>query len=239
VIATVKVGNAVHTATTRVNITNITPTQVLTNFSIHPNPGDSTKWSVRQSYYLPPKQLTVHATDQYDANISGVLVGYTSSDSSIAQVSTNGAVTGLRVGHVMIIARTTWYGVSLIDSIPFTIGMPAVAEVAVNYKDPEHIFHPGVDTISVGGTILWVNNSYDSLDIAFDDPSAAQEDQLICYCGDGNIPPFMGEYYVEDDYVDPVFMGRSFPTAGVYHYHSPLTGKSGTIVVVEDKSTGN
>ena len=93
-------------------------------------------------------------------------------------------------------------------------------------------FQPGTVTIVTGGSVGFVNGSFtdypaEAIDIVFDDPESAALDELACFCGTGNIAPFVTPPYQWFTQM------RSFHRAGTYTYRSAATGHTGTIVVVD------
>jgi hypothetical protein len=79
-------------------------------------------------------------------------------------------------------------------------------------------------------------SSADLLDVVFDDPSAASPDNIYgpstADPGGGNIVPFPGDPspFTTDNQFQFIRM-RRFLQAGQFHWTSPQTGLSGTVIV--------
>ena len=138
----------------------------------------------------------------------------------------------MRPGTVKIRASTTAYGVSMSDSVIFTITPPLIGLVAANPSTPVGNtttvlqWAPGSIEISAGGTVLFTTQSTtQDVDVVFDNPDAATE-SFLAPSGGGDIPPF----HAEPDQ-GGAFFARSFPVPGSYNYHSTTFDTHGTIVV--------
>ncbi len=234
VTATLSMRNSKRVVKTRVTVTNVAAPPTLTTFSIQPLAPDSAKTAVSFPW-TPSKAVKVRLLDQNENPIASTNIQWTSSNTTIADVQPmNGSVTGRSLGQVTIIARTTVYGVAKVDSLRFTVGMPVTGSIRID--GPPYAFFPKVDTIAMGGAVIWTNYTGDSVDVVFEDPSNVKADFIFCGCGeqeDGNIGPFAA-YVPEEDPPEETYVSRSFPVPGVYNYRSTITGQTGQIVVVRE-----
>jgi hypothetical protein len=181
-------------------------------------------------------------------------VYYTSSNSSVvailnAHTGIVGTVT--HPGQAWIHATTTVYGVTLEDSLLFTVGWPLQGEIDL-LKAPNGTYYanPGVDTLGLGaGTVnfatnaiylvLFVNQTPDSLDIVFDDSLSVQPSPLnpFYFPSDtstvGNIRPWVADVLPVqlNDY--SAVRARAFPVTGTFSYHSKrFPSIQGKVVIV-------
>jgi hypothetical protein len=86
------------------------------------------------------------------------------------------------------------------------------------------------EVIGIGGYVWWANTTPDSLDVVFDDPTAASPDQRLLPSGGGNIAPFPGGN-PNDVGLLAIVRARQFLRAGTFRWHSVRTGVSGMVVV--------
>jgi hypothetical protein len=89
-------------------------------------------------------------------------------------------------------------------------------------------------SIAVGGYVMWANESIDStdsMDVVFDDPTAASPDMRFLNTGGGNIPAFGAGSFLAGDDITTYLFSRQFLRAGNFPWHSVRTGVSGTVVV--------
>ncbi len=225
--------NSYRIDTVRVTITNTVSPPELTSFSIQPAVGDSAKWAVTGGniYSRPLRPLVLSGATPIPSSV----VHYAVADRSILTVgSFTGALTGVRVGKTKIVATTTAYGIRMVDSLEYTISMPASAYVEIFNSG----FSPTVDSISIGGSIIWTNWVITPVDIVFDDPTNVAEGPFpcsSCSIDEGNVEPFAADD--TEDGPEPVNVSRSFPVAGTYNYRSTITGKTGVIVVVDESAS--
>jgi hypothetical protein len=147
------------------------------------------------------------------------------------------------MGPVTVYATATVYGVPLQDSLHLQITTPLLMIYTVTKSTPPgsttpvFTLGPNPKPIRVGGYI-WFNNGdldpADSLDIVFDDSTAASPDLVYLNTGGGNIPPFPGGDFNQDLFNPGAFVrSRQFLRAGTFHFHSVRTGVSGTVIVQE------
>jgi hypothetical protein len=111
-----------------------------------------------------------------------------------------------------------------------------VTSIATGQTTPVLRILPGqTATINRGGYVWWYNSvETDSLDVVFDDPTAAADDQNAFPSGTGNIPLTPGgDWTLEKNFYDPTpfLASRQFLRAGTFVWHSPHTGLSGTVIV--------
>lgn len=147
-----------------------------------------------------------------------------------------------RPGPVTIYASATVYGTVLRDSLLLVVTNPMVHVFDVRASSGgangalDFTLIPATQDrpLGVGGWAWWVNEDRalgpdDSLDIVFDDSTVASPDATYLNSGGGNIAPFPGDtFYV---YRSRNVRSRQFLRAGRFHWHSPRTGVSGTVIV--------
>lgn len=243
VIAELAAGNVRHADTLLLDVTTDAASRRLASFSIQPVPPDSAIWPVAAIEQAAGfiKFVAGRAADAGGNPISGLRVAYASSDTTIARIDpSTGRLTGVRPGRVMLSANATSCGVTMADSVPYTITMPVYTLVNVKPnpartgRTTSTIFEPHDITIRPGGVVLWWNTSEAPFDVTFDDPAAVAVSTIPCgtvlLCLDpepmvgGDIPATMEK------------RSRRFPVAGVYPYRSKLTGASGRVIVTGDAS---
>jgi len=257
--------NIRHADTAMVNV-NVTtdPPPVLASLSIHPIPPDS---AVRIfGITLSPDEFAVRRTpfsasaldwvlsaiikDAEGNDMSGLSVEYRSLDEIVANplVHWDGYVFVRRPGSVRMVARATAYGVTLADTVTFTVTWPIVQTVNVGRHGP--VVDPDEVRLAPYGVVVWLNHLPDSVDVTFDDPTnVALPPAVVCdrltllvgafgtgeHCGTGSflmrgIAPrdsvFSGEYWTTQV--------RQFPVPGVYRYHSERAGFTGRVIVTTD-----
>jgi hypothetical protein len=252
--------NITHTDTAFITVTGATPSSPLAAFAIRRPPNDSAKLGITDGTTgLYTDTVVVVATAQDGSDLtSSVSLAFSVSDSSIARVDPRlGIVKGLRQGTVVVRTTTTYYGTTKTDSIQLTIIHPVVAVITAQTRMSSTVrdayvreFVPNSITIGVGGTVLFaegivVDGPALQMDVAFDDPGAAQRSPIPDYLllpyfknGSGNIGPvpsvFLNGSFNPDCFADIAACygaARSFSVAGTYRYHSALYGTTGVIVV--------
>lgn len=232
IIASLTVGNITHVDTALVSIVEDSVPVAPSSFSIQPVPPDSAIWDAGAmrnfSIFDPTKPIVPH--DDAGTPISGLSIFFSSSDTSVATIDrSSGVLSGVRPGHVTIIASTTAYGVEHADTLPFTITMPSLmlmgiappSETAQNF-----VVFPNPVTVAAGASVLFFDESRSQIDITFEDPTNVAEDQQFCFCGGGNIELFGGDTL---DFNNDI-RARSFPVAGTYVFHASHDA-TGTIIV--------
>lgn len=259
VVAALTVGNIRHADSVMFVVTDEPAPPTLAHFSIHPQPPDSTTWSLYGDgslLRLPAngiatfsvvKWLFGNGTDAQGTPIPGLIIAVSSSDTTVARPLVFGpvfAVVPMKPGRATFIATTTAYGVTAADTVQFTITMPVLQTVKLQPQQvalgrPDQItFGPADVTVAPGGTVLWLNLSGKQADVVFDDPTNVLEHGAIdCAglpepAGGGDVPPFG----VPQDSLAPSLdaencRSRRFPVPGIYPYHSSITGATGRVVV--------
>lgn len=250
VVAQLTIGNVTHSDTAVVQITDDVPPSRLATFSIQPFSGDSAKFAIGAFGQQQTRSLDLTMIDSAGSSKT-YPVFYRSADAGIitmvdARQGTIGTVFGL--GSTWLYATTTVYGVTLTDSVRFTVGRPVNAEIdLVKRPNGTYFANPEVDTLGVGAgvidlttgafsTVTFANATKTTVDIIFDDSLAVLPSLATTLFGIvddtatvGNIRPWT----VEPDNPLTVVRFRSFPTAGTYHYHSTrIPSIHGTIVIV-------
>jgi hypothetical protein len=234
VIATLTDGNLTHKDTTYVNVNDVNPAPVLASFSIQPLPGDSAKTAALDAFGLfGLKQILPQEADGGGTPIDGLPVFYSTADPTVASIDpATGFITGLRPGTVKIRATTTAYGVTMSDSVLFTITPPLIGLVAASPITPAGSttpvlqWAPGTIEVSAGGTVLFFTQSTtQDIDVLFDNPDDVIE-SVLAPSGGGDIPPFRA---LPDN--GGAFFARAFPTPGSYDFHSTTFDTHGTIIV--------
>jgi hypothetical protein len=143
-----------------------------------------------------------------------------------------------------VYAEATVYGVTRRDSLTILVKDQLICAFSLLKSTPLGSTIPVFSllpaypqTIAVGGWVWWFNETLtDSLDIVFDDPSAASPDpvygSLTADTIGGNIARFPGDTNALSA-SDPFqfLRARQFLRAGTFHFHSPSTGVSGTVIV--------
>jgi hypothetical protein len=255
VIASLQYQNVTLADTAIVQVNATPPSTPLSTFALHSAAGSGTTCNVNllgSPQYENCGPLIVSATTEagdtlINASKKSILVAYTVSNPLVAQITSTGKITEIDTGHVTFSASTWAYGVAMQDSLPFVLSWPRYApnEISkvtpVGSLTPVLVFKPSV-AVSVGGTVVWHNKYAQPIDVVFDDSTAIETGcpLLLCaffpYTGTGNIPPFHQDLTDTSAFAKG-YVGRSFPVAGVYHYHSRLFPSStGTVYVYEDLS---
>ena len=233
VVATLSNRNLTHKDTAYVNVNDVATAPVLASFSIQPVLGDSAKTAALDQFGLfGLKQILPQENDAGGTPIDGIPVFFSTADPTVARVEpTTGVVTGLRPGTVKIRANTTAYGVTMSDSVVFTITPPLIgAVVALPFTpagatSPSLRWEPGTIEVSAGASVLFILlTPHKDIDVVFDDPTDVGESPLAP-SGGGDIPPFNAP----DE--NGIFIARSFPVPGSYNYHSTTFDTHGTIIV--------
>jgi hypothetical protein len=250
VVASLTTGGVTHADTATVAVTPDPAGLVLSSLSIHPVAPDSAKFALGGTILEPFRTLTPTALDQNGAPLLGLPVRYTSLDLRVARIDPwSGTITGVSIGPVSFVATTTAYGVTLADTLPYTIGYPGNVELEISF--PRHGFKmgsflPDRISIGVGGVIAWRNSTGgEFVDITFDDPTnvGAVPEYDACAigapCDAGDVPAFgYPEIIVDfDDFLRNWTRARRFNAPGTYHYRSTLMGTEGTIVVVDESGS--
>jgi hypothetical protein len=189
VVASVTVGGVTlaDTATVVVDST-VTPIP-LTSYHLRPTNGHPSIWSRYENPDIPNPLLEVTAAGP----TGDVVAALTSSNATVAAFNTNepsyGTVTyamtptplvPVQEGVVTVTATTTWYGVTVRDSLVVTVIGPLSASILIFDQTPRGSvtpiprFDPGTLTVAAGAVVGWSNNmsaGQPPVDIIFDDPS--------------------------------------------------------------------
>jgi hypothetical protein len=247
VVATLAVGNLLHSDTVFINVTAAAPPPVLAALSIQPESGDSAKTATGSA-----RDILARAIAADNSEIEGLAVYYTSLDPTIATIDrASGFLQPVRPGHVNVIATATAYGVTKADTLRLTIGYP-VTGLTINVVAQRTVsgqivggFSPDRLVIGPGGTVLIGNHSGIVTDMTFDDPTNVMQVDMWCrppfsiiaplMCGSGNIEAFARE--PNDTQGLTALRTRRFPVPGTYNYHSTIFGTTGTIVVVDETTS--
>lgn len=234
---------------------------------VHPDVGDSAKRAV----ILPNGTIATQAfaapfvrTSAGDS-IPNAVVRFSSSDPLIADFvnPTQGTVTAVSMGTVVLTAEATVYGKRLTDSLSYTVGLPL--QKFINYGAacaggapgstpfclkpslPNKLQYGGNLVVSVGANIVWANSMWqttkDSLDVVFDDTNGVEGlSRMETIAGvafqpdvGGNIPAFGTITCLFFCRFNAVDLRvRKFTKPGTYHWHSQIQNVSGTIEVKTD-----
>lgn len=266
VIAQLKYGAVLRNDTAIVDVTTLTAPPTLASLSLDPIAPDSANWSIwlggrgfsilsGLSQLAPPPFVPItqpkvipNLLSTVGTPIVGVPVDLESLDPTIVEISREreGDVLTHRPGRARIVARTTVYGVTKVDTVTFTVTLPIVRDVHIELgPGGKPTFTPEV-RIAPYGLVMWFNflsDPSDTVDVTFDDPAIdmmvyARLCEAIAsilgpapYCGVGNVlvPPLPNP--TDPDAFYYTLRVRQFPTQGVYTYRSVRTGASGRIVV--------
>jgi hypothetical protein len=256
VIALLQYQNVTLTDTVAIQVTTTAPVAPLATFALQPAASYRTTCDLNASGLPLPSletcgSLVVTATNTAgdtvaNAQHSAIIVAYATSDPLTALINqTTRKITAVDTGHVTFVASTWAYGVAMSDSLRYVINWPQYQNMSIvmtvppNGRTPIPTFQLPSVTIGVGGTVAWLNYSAPRIDIVFDNPAAIDSG---CVYRDCSAAPTTGVGNVPASYLDPAstgfgigFAARSFPVAGVYHYHSTLYPSStGVIYVRED-----
>jgi plastocyanin len=151
--------------------------------------------------------LTATARDQKSAAMSGLTVAYTSSNQSVATVTSAGVVTAVAVGTARITATGTVGSVTKTANVDITVtgSAPLTASVTATAAST---FDPSQVLVARNGSVTWTFAMEHN--VTFDGSGAP-----------ANIPTTASGS-----------VSRAFPNAGSFPYHCTLhTGMNGTVVV--------
>lgn len=224
--------------TAKVNVTDVAPVPVFTRLIVH-TPGDSAK----AAYGLLNTVLSDSALDASSLLINTVQFDHRSSDTSVVsfQDRFNGRMRMKQPGVVWLYVTTTIYGITITDSLRFTVGWQVYTvlgvDTVVSASDSSpKISVPTLLTIGPGGIVRFINRSGRTVDFVFDDPSAVRGDTLSVLtrlstygifdfsgapklptsAGNVLLPPALGAGFPDGIGIDE----RLFPHIGTYAYHS-------------------
>ena len=250
VIATSTVQGETLADTAFIRVTSTSPPAPVVTFSIHPAVDgiDSARVAVDNSYSLGvtggviPVYATIAtgdaATDTIcNVNSCALLVSFTSSNPTIANINRRGAITTYVPGHVIFAASTLAYGVAKVDSLPFVVGYPignfylqvnVINQTTHDSPRQSLAFSPQSYTVGVGANVIFSNVYTAPVDLVFADTVGL----VLGGCGDPD--NVVNAYTVAPLVSDSAGHGcavATFNHIGTYAYHSMLAGISGTIIV--------
>jgi hypothetical protein len=281
VIASLTVGLVTRADTALVRVVNLPTPPTAASLSIDPLPPDSavraipvrlptvgadvgidgaTRFFTGTPFFW---RLTPQVQDVGGFPVSGLQMEYQALDPEIADLVPGGRRTGeaapVRPGQARFVGRTMAYGVALVDTVVFTVTMPAGRSVVSYPIDGTPKLLPDDIRIAPFGLVVWGNYLSDSMDIVFDDPTNVMEPTApVCEriaffdflmtdfgipgsgpsCnGGGNLllpPRGIPDLDLGDDGASRNYQTRQFPVPGVYPFHSVRTGLSGRVVVASE-----
>jgi hypothetical protein len=184
VIATLTVGgtHGVTLAdTTQVNVNQVATIPVFTRFELHA-PGDSARCAMDPFMgggLCSP--MTVDIYDAADSIIANTQFYLTVLDTTVLTIARNKGhwkSTGLNAnaaGQTRVIAEATVYGIKKSDTIDVTVGYPLYQMDSLKFtRGTTASFDPQEFKISLGGIVIFMNDTHAPLDILFDDSTAAE-----------------------------------------------------------------
>jgi len=241
VVAVLSANNITYRDSAYFTITTVAVPPVVDTFTIHPLAGDSAKFAIggafMQGTFVSGKSLMPHVTDASGDPITGVQITYETSDYRIATVNRAGGVEPVAPGKVLVTASALIYGVSVTDTLTYTVGLPLFTSLNIIDVIPFGQTHAiptvtpqGTITLGVGAEIAWSHTSRTPSGLIFDDSTnvAPEYDGFgIDPTGlGGNIAPFA------KDATHPFPRRvRSFPHPGVYTYYSTVSTVRDTIII--------
>jgi plastocyanin len=207
-------------------------------------------WSLNTGFdtnpILAPRVLSNEST------VANVPIAYVSSNQAIAIIDPwTGQIYPKLEGTARIVATTTWYGTTYQTTLDIMVVGATFGDITIEERIPRGsdttvtIFNPQTLVVEVGATIRWTNQTSQSVDIIFEDPTnvhqittpTAEYFQLICLVvGQGcNVGQSGGNMLllVFDPAASDAFGNmdmRYFPVQGTYHYRT-TSGATGTITV--------
>ncbi len=238
--------------TARVNVITTHPPEIGV-FSIAPEtPEEAIRFMIPDAariYVLPflfagidmLRSQPLRVFDTSGSPIFGLAVEYRSLDPAIIVIQEEGIGIPTQPGEARIEARTVAYGVVKADTATYTVPPAPLLHVVIMEERAggDLTLGPEEVTIYKGGYVLWHNRTKTPLDIEFERPDdVAELPPMVCLllgaCGWGDIEPFAVDPSSDGTDFFEALRGRSFPIPGVYEYRSPLTGRRGRVVVVDD-----
>jgi hypothetical protein len=256
IIASLTADGVTHADTATVAVTPDPGALLVTSFSIQPVPPDSARLALGGTLLQSNRTLTPIVMDAGGNQVFDLPIRYATLDETTAIIDRwGGAVTGVSLGYVPLVATMTAYGRSLADTVRYRIGLPAYTKVYIHgplygyVRYQEGSFDPDSVTVGTGAVIEWedagrINGT--QTDITFDAVQAAALDSVpeayscVTYAidcdGTGSVPAF-GQPLV-DPTGEGYFMNRArarrFTQPGVYRYTNTLWGTHGVVVVVDE-----
>jgi hypothetical protein len=254
IVASLTAGGITHADTATVAVTPDPGGLLITSFSIQPVPPDSARMALGGTLLQATRSLTPIVMDAGGNQVFDLPVRYATLDPTTATIDRwGGAITGVSLGYVPLVATMTAYGRSFADTVQYRIGLPAYTKVWVHgplyayVKYQEGSFDPDSVTVGTGAVIEWWDAGRiegTQTDITFDPVQAQTLDSVpegfTCTTyglecdATGSIPAY-GPVKGEDYYMTAV-RGRRFSQPGVYRYTNTLWGTHGVVVVVDESS---
>lgn len=241
VIATLTYHNVRQADTAFITVTSDMPSSPFTTLLLQLMPGDSTTLASSGIFGPFAKTITIETLDAAGDTIPHAAVALRVSDTlqmTIPPTVINGTADlqlqfgTAQPGNVTLYASATIYGVTKSDSLKITLTNPLLAAFLVSEHTsagshtPAFTVSPSAVTVGPTGEIFWENATTDSLDVVFDDPSAAFDDPIFQE-GGGNSGPIGTTDFIQ---LFPI-IARQFIIPGTYHWRSLRLGVSGTITV--------
>jgi hypothetical protein len=256
IIASLTADGVTHADTATVAVTPDPGALLITSFSIQPVPPDSARMALGGTLLEPNRTLTPIVTDAGGNQVFDLPIRYATLDETTAIIDRwGGAITGVSLGYVPLVATMTAYGRSFADTVQYRIGLPAYTKVHIHGPLYAYVryevgsFDPDSVTVGTGAVIEWEDAGRlpgTASDITFDAAQAAALDsvpeQFSCVnyatdCdGTGNVAPFgpaandpTGELFWQN-----FSRARRFTLPGVYRYTNTISGTHGVVVVVDE-----
>jgi len=225
VIAKLTVGGITNADTTQVLV--VSTARTFKSLSIQPAVGDSAKVALASS-----KLLNVVALDSNDAPLvsPNIIIKYRSLNPLVATVSATGSVSGVTKGKVKIVASTTSYGVAKSDTILYTVGNAATAQVFLfgNSFTGVSPVNPATTIVGVFATVTFTKSvAYSAVvttDITFDSLTS----NIVNISGGGTGANIVGLANA------PVNAQRKFMVPGTYTFKEGPLGNPGKIIVIPE-----
>jgi hypothetical protein len=256
IVASLTADGVTHADTATVAVTADPGPLLITSFSIQPVPPDSARMALGGTLFQSNRTLTPLLMDAGGNQVFDLPIRYTTLDETTATIDRwGGAVTGVSLGYVPLVATMTAYGRSFADTVQYRIGLPAYTKVHVHGPLYAYIryqvgsFDPDSVTVGTGAIIEWEDAGRlpgTLSDITFDPVQAQALDsvpeQFSCVnyqtdCdGTGSVDPFgpavsdpTGELFWQN-----FSRARRFTQPGVYRYINTLSGTHGVVVVRDE-----
>lgn len=213
VIATLTTNGITHADTTMVAVTPESHTPA--SLTVVRDPGGE---MLAVNDYVP---LTVVVTDVNGDTLNGLSIELESLNPNILTPSAGELAmyaSGLGTGRILV--RTTSYGVTLSDTVQYSVGYPMLNSIIAQRVDVNGplIFSPSAVVIGVNGSVAWLNFGDGPINVTFENGLENVEGGNI-----DDLEPF--------DFSNGT---RTFLAAGTYHFKNALNGQTGEVVVREN-----
>lgn len=167
--------------------------------------------------------LAAHVTDAAGQPVTGLRINYFATTPQILAIDTTGVISPRNLGKGSVVASAMSYGVSLRDSVEFTVTDPVVFQVDVRQDHtPPYpgYFDPAEITIKAGQGVAWNDapTEFVSVNVTFDNPANIGPSPVDG--ARGNIPAFFQGKFI-----------RMFPVPGTYTYRNTIGGTGGKVIV--------